>query len=113
MKYRIIHWLFQKWFAGYVLPFDSSDSVIAQMNEAERVEYHRQAKELLENRVFILEMQEGTRKLMQKLAVGTTSETERIAYRLTLKWVQEFEKKIHDRAVLYKKPYLTNVKELL
>jgi len=113
MKHRIIQWLFERWFAGYVLPFDSSDSVISKMNEAERTEYYRQAQDLLENRVFILEMQEGTRKLMQKLAVGTTSETERIAYRLTLKWVQELEKKIHDRAILYKKPYLTNVKELL
>lgn len=109
----IVAYLFKRWFSGYVLPFESSDEVVSKMPEAERIEYFRQAQELLVNRAFILEMQEGTRKLMQKLAVSTTNETERISYRTTLKWVQEFEKKIQDRATLYHKPYVTNIRTML
>lgn len=105
----IVSYLFKKWYNGYVLPFGDSDSVVANMAEPERTEYYRQAKELLENRVFVLEMQEGTRKLMQKLAVSTTNETERTAYRLTLKWVQELERKITERSLMYKRPTGNNL----
>jgi cell fate (sporulation/competence/biofilm development) regulator YmcA (YheA/YmcA/DUF963 family) len=105
---KLVQYLFKKWFSGYVMPFETSDDKLFKMKEPERTEYYRQAKELLENRVFVAEMQEEVRKFMQKLAVSTTNDIERTAYRLTLKWINDFQIKVAQRAMLYKTPVITN-----
>lgn len=109
---RLRNWLvsvlFEDWFAGYVFPFDRSSSLILGMPEAERVEYFRQAKELRENRVYTLEIQELIRVYYQKLAVDSKTEVERTAYRLTVKALQDLDRRIQSLAVQYHPETITN-----
>ena len=54
----IIEKIFARLYKTYDYPFLRSDDKIAVMKEAERTEYYRQCRELMENRAFVQEMQE-------------------------------------------------------
>jgi predicted AAA+ superfamily ATPase len=100
----IIDKIFAKLYRTYEYPFESSDLKIAKMKEAERTEYYRQCKELAENRAFIQEMQELVRTLYGELACRTVSKVEQAGYRLTLKAIQDLEKRIRTFGNMYKAP---------
>jgi len=100
----LIEWLFSKRYKAYSYPFDRSNDKIAEMKDAERTEYYRQAKDLLENRVYIQELQELIRKYYQELALKSISKEEIQAYRLTLKAIQDLDGRVKALASLYVKP---------
>ena len=88
-------------YEAYSYPFTRSDKKIAAMPDQERKEYFRQAKELLENRAYRQEFEDLTRRFYQELAVKTTSNEEMLAYRLTLKMIQDFDKRFQALARMY------------
>lgn len=83
------------------------------MPDAEKTEYYRQAKDLLDNRVYIQEMQELIRQYYQELALKTNGKVEQQAYRLTLKAIQDFDVRLHNLASLYKTPALNRISKQL
>lgn len=97
----VVKKLFELLYATYHYPFERSDARIYKMKDPERKEYFRQAKELLDNRAFIQEFEELTRKYYQELAVKATNETEKAAYRLTLKAIQDFHKRFQQLGAMY------------
>lgn len=107
VKHRIIKWLFSYWFGMYVFPFDRSTETILGMSEPERTEYFRQAKDLLDNRAYKQEIQELIRVYFQELAVKSESDVERTAYRLTIKALQDLDKRMHTLATQYHPPTVT------
>lgn len=104
----IIEWMFEKLFKTYHFPFAKSDELIGKMQDAERTEYYRQAKDLLENRVFVQELQELIRTYYAELACKSTSKVEQNAYRLTLKSIQDLEKRVRVLGMMYKSPIISN-----
>lgn len=100
----IIEKLFAKLYGTYDYPFRSSDKKIAEMKEAERTEYYRQCKELIDNRAFVQELQELVKTYYGELACQTVSKTEQNAYRLTLKALQDFEKRVRNLGTMYRPP---------
>lgn len=97
----VVRKVFEKLYDAYSYPFTRSDRKIALMPDAERKEYFRQAKDLLENRAYRQEFEDLTRRFYQELAVKTTSNDEMLAYRLTLKMIQEFDKRFQSLARMY------------
>lgn len=108
LKTRFIEWVFQRWFAGYIFPFDRSSELILGMYEPERMEYYRQAKELIENRAYKQEIQELIRIYYQELAIKSTSKVEQTAYRLTIKALQDLDKRFATLATQYHPQTITN-----
>lgn len=100
----LIDWIFSKLFKAYAYPFSRSNDRIAAMKDAERMEYYRQAKDLLDNRVYRQEMEEIVRRFYQELALKTPSNMEMQAYRLTLKLAQDLDGRIKSLASLYVPP---------
>lgn len=109
----LIEWIFGRLFKGYRFDFSRSDAKIAAMKDAERVEYYRQAKDLLENRVYIQETQDLIRRYYAELALKTGSKLEQQAYRLTLKALQDFETRVRSLAVLYHPPTINEMSKKL
>jgi len=109
----LIEWLFSKKFKAYTYPFDKSNDRIAAMKDAERTEYYRQAKELMENRVYIQEMQELVRKYYQELALKSTNKMEIQAYRLTLKAIQDLDGRVKALASLYVTPTINKASDTI
>lgn len=109
----LIEWIFGRVFRGYTYEFSSSDKKLSQMKEAELTEYYRQAKDLLENRVFQQEMQELIRKYYAELALKTGSKLEMQSYRLTLKAIQDFELRVRNLACMYKPPSINEMAKKL
>ena len=104
----IVQWLFNKLYGGYAYPFKRSDAKIMEMADAEKKEYYRQAKDLLENRVYMQENEEAVRNFYQELAVKTGSKVEQQAYRLTLMFIQAQDKRVRSLASLYQPPNVNN-----
>lgn len=97
----VVRKVFEKLYGAYSYPFTRSDKKIAAMPDPERKEYFRQAKELLDNRAYRQEFEDLTRRFYQELAVKTTSNEEMLAYRLTLKMIQDFDKRFQALARMY------------
>lgn len=109
----IVEWIFRQLFSAFKYTFRRSDDRISEMKEAERTEYYRQAKDLLENRVYLQEMEELVRRYYQELALKTRSKLEQQAYRLTLKAVQELDGRVRNLASMYAPPNISGVKDRL
>ena len=100
----VIQEQFAKEFALYEFPFEKADDKILKMDEGERKEYFRQAKEdVLESKVWSIEIQELIRVFYQELAIKTTTEVEREAYRLTLIALQKLNARMVGLAQRNKK----------
>lgn len=108
-----VQWVFRKKFQAYVFPFESSDAKIAKMSDAEKKEYYRQAKDLLENRVFQQELQESIRKFYQELALKTGSVADMQAHRLTCTFIQDFHRRVMSLATLYQPPSINEIAKRL
>ena len=94
---------FEETFGAYEFPFDRADTKIKLMPKETRREYYRQAKELIEmSKPFKMELQECIRTFYQELAIKTVTEEERHAYRLTLKFIQDFENRFIYLAGMYR-----------
>ena len=109
----LIEWVFGRMFKGYAYDFLKSDAKIMAMKDAERVEYYRQAKDLLENRGFVQEMQDLIRRYYAELALKTGSKLEMQAYRLTLKALQDFETRVRQLSCLYQPPSINEMSKKL
>lgn len=108
----IITWIFRKLFAAYDYPFERADAQIAVMPIPERKEYFLQAKNLLANPVFKLEMQELVRKYYQELAIKSNGPVEQMAYRLTLKALQDLNKRVASLSSLYSELQIKHTQKL-
>lgn len=97
----IVRRLFEMAYATYSYPFTRSDALIGAMKDPERKEYFRQAKDIIENKAYRQEFQELTRRFYQELALKTTTKEEMLAYRLTLKMIQDFDKRFMGLARMY------------
>lgn len=100
----IIEKVFAKLYGTYHYPFMKADERIGKMNEAERTAYYNEALSLTGNKAFVLEMQELIRTVYSELACKSVSKVEQNAYRLTLKSLQDFDKRIRTLANMYKPP---------
>jgi len=83
------------------------------MPVAERTEYFRQAKDLLDNRVFNQELKELIRTYYQEMACKTTNAEELNYYRLTIKALSDLEKRVRGLAIQYVPPGITNIEQNL
>lgn len=106
-----VEWYFKKRFSAYLFPFERSDEKIMQMPDAEKKEYYRQAKDLLENRVFKQEIQEALRKKYQELSLNTANVSDMQAHRLACTFIKDFHTRIQALASLYQPPNITNISE--
>lgn len=103
----LIEYIFRKLYGNYVFPFERSTSKIARMKEAERTEYYLSAKRIIDEPAYNQEMQECIRKFYQELAIKTDNKIDQAAYRLTLKFAQELDKRFKTLASLYAPPKLS------
>lgn len=112
-KQKLIVWLFARWFSGYMFPFEKLDEKIAKMGMAEQNSFFLSAKNVLAEQAFEEVLQEGMRKLYEKLSLSTQSEMDQTAYRLTMSWVRDFENAMKQKAQLYRKPSITQISQQL
>lgn len=110
---RLIEWVFSKRFAAYEYQFDKADVRIMKMKDAEKKEYYRRAKDIVENETYSSEMQELVRKYYTELACKTGTPLEQQAYRLTLKAIQDFDGRLKALASLYSPPTVSRISEQL
>jgi len=103
---------FLKVYDGYEFPFDRLRDKLDKKNEAELREYYKRCDELLQDEVLQDILQEGVRKMYQKLAVATQNSDEQNAYRATLIWIKtEFEGTLKELASLYSQFNANPIKE--
>lgn len=107
----LVEWYFKKRFASFVFPFEKSDEKIMRMGDAEKKEYYRQAKDLLENRVWKQESEEALREFYQQLAVKTLGLTDQQAHRLVCIFIKNFYKRVASLASLYQPVNTTNISQ--
>lgn len=109
----LIELVFTRRFASFEYPFERSDAKIMSMQDAEKKEYYRQAKDLLENRVYVQEMQELIRSFYQDLSIKTVEAVDMQAHRLTLLAIQNLDKRIRGLASLYSPPTINDLNRKL
>lgn len=105
----LVEWIFSKLYKAYEYPFERSDRRIAGMNEAERTAYYLSCKRVVDERAYTQEMQEAVRHFYQELSLKTDSRTKQDAYRLTLKFIQDLDKRLKALSTLYKPPAISKV----
>lgn len=87
---KVSLYVMRTFFNGYLFPFEAVEEKFQKLNEEQKVGYALDAKQITESRVFREEMEGATRKIYQELAVKSTSTESVIAYRMTLKFIQDF-----------------------
>lgn len=105
--------VFEDRYKGYLFPFERAKEKLMEMPVAQKVEYFRAAKDILENRVYQSEIQELIRTYYQQLAVKSSGSDEATAYRLTLMALQDFDKRLRELAVQYLPPSANEISKNL
>lgn len=109
----IVEWMFRKRFGAYEHQFVKADVKIMKMKDAEKKEYYRRAKDIVENETYAAEVQELIRKYYAELACTTNGELEQQSYRLTLKAIQDLDGRLKALASLYSPPTVSRISEQL
>lgn len=94
--------LFKESFAAYEFPFQSADQKINELDNEERQRYFRAVQEFQQSGALANEVAELTRRFYKEMAATLLDNTQITAYRVTLLFVQEFEKRMKYLAQLYK-----------
>lgn len=100
---KLIQWMFERRFNNFIY-FRKSDEKIYAMNDAERVEYYRQAVDLVNNRVHRQELEEVIRSMYIELAKEKDTKIERDARRLVILAIGKYEDRIRGLATMYRSP---------
>lgn len=101
-KTTTINNAFATWYAAYEYPFELTDAWLASAPLDKKVNYLREAKRIAEGDVLKRELQGLQKKFIDHLAVGATSEDERLAYRITLLFMKQFQERIAYLASQYR-----------
>lgn len=99
---------FKRRFKQYEFPFESADAKIRTMNEAQRMRYYNDAKELLSNTAFKGEFEELIRVYYQRLAIKTMTELDITTYRLVLIAIKELQDRFNKISPMYAPPKASN-----
>lgn len=113
LKQKLVVYLFTKWFAGYVFPFEKLDQALMKKDFAGQNAFYLSAKNVLAEEAFSQILQEGMRKLYEKLSLSTQSEMDQTAYRLTMSWARDFELAMKLKAQLHRTPVITEISKQL
>jgi len=105
--------MFGRYFHAYIHQFKKADDNIMRMKDAEKKEYYRAARDIVENATYAAEIQELIRKYYTELACKTGSTLEQQSYRLTLKAIQDFDGRLKALASLYSPPMVSRISEQL
>lgn len=99
--------IFAEYFSGYVYPDEKADDEIQKLG-ALKEDYFRKAKSIVESEVWKNEFRGMTRHFMEQLAFRAKAEknwTEQDCYRLSIIFLQEFDKRLRNLAILADSPH--------
>jgi hypothetical protein len=113
LKQKLVVWLFARWFAGYNFPFEKLDQKIMNMEPGKQNAFFQSAQNVLNEKAFKEVMQEGMRKLYEKLTLSTQSAIDQTAYRLTMSWARDLENAFKEKARLHRTPSATDLSKQL
>lgn len=100
MKFKIwlLTWAFNHLFKDYQTVFDSMNDKILNMNDGQRMEHFILARSAMENATLIKEFEEAMRHFYKELALKSKNDMERYAYRLTIKFIRDFRRRLQELA---------------
>lgn len=107
-KYWVIKKTFERYYGNYIYPFLNADVEIEGLSDNGKLRYYEAVKDWRESKAYKIEMNSLIRKFYQELSLKTVAEESIAGYRLSLIWLQNYERRLKELADKYEVEKITN-----